>query len=64
MIVIHGTSQWLRIHLPGQGTWVQSLVQEDSIFLGEGLEPVLCKTSHRNEQPVHHSWRVAPIHCN
>ena len=24
--------QWLRIHLPMQGTWVQSLVQEDLTF--------------------------------
>ena len=23
-------AQWIRIHLPMQGTWVQSLVQEDS----------------------------------
>ena len=26
--------QWLRIHLPMQGTWVPSLVQEDSTCLG------------------------------
>ena len=27
--------QWVRIHLPVQGTWVQSLVWEDSTCLGE-----------------------------
>ena len=26
--------QWLRIHLPTQGTWVRSLVREDSTCLG------------------------------
>ena len=26
--------QWLRIHLPMQGTWVPSLVQEDPTYLG------------------------------
>ena len=26
--------QWIRIHLPGQGTWVQSLVLEDSTCCG------------------------------
>ena len=33
----HGTSlvaQWLRIHLPMQGTWVQALVQEDPTCRG------------------------------
>ena len=31
--VIHGASlvvQWIRIHLPMQGTWVQSLIREVS----------------------------------
>ena len=49
-IVGEGTSlvvQWLRIHLLMQGTWVQSLVQEDSTCLGaaelvyHAAEPVL-----------------------
>ena len=34
---IFGTSlvaQWLRIHLPMQGTWVQALVQEDPTCRG------------------------------
>ena len=26
--------QWLRIHLPVQGSWVQVLVQEDSTWCG------------------------------
>ena len=41
-----GTSlvvQWLRIHLPMQGTWVRSLVWEDS-------------TSHRATEPMHHDY--------
>ena len=41
-----GTSlvmQWLRIHLPMQGTWVQALVQEDL-------------TCHRATKPVHHNY--------
>ena len=41
-----GTSlvaQWLRILLPMQGTWVRSLVQEDS-------------TCHRATEPVHYNY--------
>ena len=41
-----GTSlvaQWLRIHLPMQGTQVQSLVQEDP-------------TCHGAAKPVHHNY--------
>ena len=39
--------QWLRMHLPTQVIWVQSLVQGD---------PVLCnKRGHRNEKPMHHN---------
>ena len=42
----HGTplvAQWLRIHLPMQGTWVRSLVWE---------EP----TCHGATKPVHHNY--------
>ena len=35
--------QWLRIHLPKQGTQVQSLAQEDSTY-------------HRVTQPMHHNY--------
>ena len=58
--------QWLRIHLPMQGTWVQSLVQENPTCDGatkpmhgnywspSTLEPVLHnKRSHRNKKPNH-----------
>ena len=41
-----GTSllvQWLRIHLPMQGTWVRSLVQRDP-------------TCRRATKPVHHNY--------
>ena len=37
-------AQWLRIHLPIQGTQVQALVRED---------PTCCKGSHRSEKPMH-----------
>ena len=40
--IINRTSmvaQWLRIHLPKQGTWVQSLVREDSTCHG-AIKPV------------------------
>ena len=36
-------SQWLRIHLPLQGTWVQALVWEDP-------------TCHGATKPVHHNY--------
>ena len=58
--------RWLRICLPMQGTWVQSLLQEDSTSLRatklrrhnngslRALEPVLHnKRSHRNEKSEH-----------
>ena len=35
--------QWLRIHLPMQETWVQSLLQED-------------RTCRRATKPVHRSY--------
>ena len=68
--------QWLRIHLPMQGTWVHFLVWEDSTGCGTTktvchtyraftLEPVLCnKRSYHNEKPAHHNQRVAPVRHN
>ena len=58
--------QWLRICQPMQGTWVQSLVQEDPTAVEPSsqaaaieaahLKPVLCsKRSHCNEKPEHHN---------
>ena len=41
--VISLVVQWLRIHLPMKGTWVQFLVQEDS-------------TCHRATKPVCHNY--------
>ena len=46
--------QWLRIHLPMQGTWVQSLVWEDPICLGAA------KPLHRN----HWAWLLEPVLCS
>ena len=58
-------AQWLRIRLPMQGTWVQSLVREDPTCRGATkpvhhnycariLQPMLCnKRSHNNEKPTH-----------
>ena len=34
--------QWLRIHLPMQGTWVRSLVQEDSTCCQASKPPLSC----------------------
>ena len=55
-------AQWLRIHLPMQGTRVQALVREDPTCHGAWalepacLEPVLHnKRSHSNEKPAHHN---------
>ena len=63
-----GTSlvvQWLRIHLPVQGTWARSLIWEGSTCCGVTepachsyracvSEPLLCsKRHHRNEKPTH-----------
>ena len=50
-----GTSlvvQWLRICLPRQGTWVRSLVQEDSTCCG-ATKPTLSKASvpHQEKPP-------------
>ena len=43
---LHGASlvaQWLRIHLPMQGTWVQALVWEDPTY-------------RRATKPMHHNY--------
>ena len=63
--------QWLRIHLPMQGTQVPFLVQEDFTCPRAAepvhhsyciLEPVLChKRSHRNEKPEHHNQEQPPL---
>ena len=65
----YGTSlvaQWIGIHLPMQGTGVQSLIQEDStcleaaepVQLLKPTQPVLYKErSHRSEKLGHHSER-------
>ena len=65
-------AQWLRICLPMQGKWVQSLVQEDPTChgatksmchnsWGHVVEPMLCdKRSHHNEKPVHH-YKEQPL---
>ena len=60
-------AQWITIHLPVQGTQVQSLVRQDSTCLGatkahgpqlwkpECLEPVLHnKRSYYSEKPENH----------
>ena len=44
---------WLRIHLPVQGTRVQSLVREDPTCLG-AAKPVHHKKSHCGEKPTVH----------
>ena len=74
-----GTSlvaQWLRIHLPMQGTWVRALVWEDPTccraakpmhhsYRACALEPMLRnKRSHRNKKPMPHKDRAAPSRRN
>ena len=63
--------QWLRVCLPMWGTWVWSLIQEDSScfsttkptchsYWANALDPVLCsKRSHCNEKPALCNWREA-----
>ena len=44
--------QWLRIHMPVQGTWVPSQAREDPTCLG-ATKPSLCnKRSHHREKPL------------
>ena len=66
-----------RMYLPTLGTWVRSLIWEDSTC-GRAtslrartteacvyLEPVLhSKRSHHSEKPTHHNWRTDPAHRN
>ena len=61
-------AQWLKIHVPMQGTQLCSLVWEDSIC--HGATKPTCqnywspsahdKRRHRNEKPTHHKRRVCP----
>ena len=65
-------AQWLRIHLPMQGTWFWSLVWEDSTscratkpichnYWAWAQESVLCNKPPQWEAPHHCNWRVAPM---
>ena len=47
--------QWLRIHLPTQGTWVQSLVRENSICCG-ATKPMLHNYWARSPEPRSHDY--------
>ena len=61
--------QWLRTHLPMQGTQVRSLVQEDSACCG-ATKPTCSRAcapqqrSHRNKEPRCRLQRAAATHCN
>ena len=49
--LVSGTSlvaQWLRIHLPMQGTWVRALIREDP-------------TCHRATKPVRHNYSACVL---
>ena len=74
-----GTSlvaQWLRIHLPMQGTRVRALVREDPTCLGAtkpvrhnywacALEPVSHNYwAHTPQQEKPAQWEVQQSHCN
>ena len=67
--------QWLRIHLPMQGTQVWSLIWEDPIcfratkpvghkyWSRSTWEPMLhSKRSHCNEKPMHHNGLQSSLH--
>ena len=41
-------AEWLRVHLPMQGTWVRALVWEDP-------------THHGATKPVHHNYRACVL---
>ena len=63
---LEGTSlvvQWLRTCLPMQGTWVPSLIQEDSTCSAGQRSP--CTTpqtrSHRNEKPPTREWPLLTL---
>ena len=45
--------QWIRLHLPIPGTWVQSLVWEDSICYGATKPVPHNRRSHPNDNPTH-----------
>ena len=52
--------QWLRIHVPMQGTWVPSQAREDPTCLG-ATKPLLCsKRSHHSEEPLRLESRPCP----
>ena len=53
-------AQWLRIHLPMQGTWVRALVQEDPTCRG-ATKPVCHNYWAYALKPVSHKyWRPSP----
>ena len=52
--------QWLGIHLPMQGTGVQSLVQEDPTCRGATKVLRHSKKSDHNEESRHCNYIVAP----
>ena len=59
-IELLGTSlvaQWLRIRLPMQGTWVQSLVQEDPTCCG-ATKPVRHNYRACTLEPTSHNYRA------
>ena len=69
--------QWLRICLPLRGTWIESLVWEDSTccwaaeFMRHNYwSPGTLESTRGNkrncnsEKPAQHSQRGAPAHCN
>ena len=56
--------QWLRIHLPTQGTQAQSLIREDPMCQGATKPVQHHQTSHRHEKPAHRNERGAPAPCN
>ena len=60
--------QWLRIRLPAQGTWVRSLVLEDSTCCGAAERGRHNFWSYPHLEPVLHNKRTSrsetPSHCH
>ena len=55
--------QWIRIHLPRQGTWVLSLVLEDSTCLRATKSTCHNYRTHTLEPVIHNYWVRTPWAC-
>ena len=56
-------AQWIWVCLPTQGTWVQSLVEEDSTYCGETKPMCHNYQAHALEPASHNCWAHVPRTC-